>query len=577
MKIGIFGVCRRHPVKIEKRYKDLAMGLTASAGLLVLGLTRGPYHYLNDGHFHWDTVLILTGLLGALVLSLFRFHKNVALRDELLRLREHEVRFSERALDAHNIVSITDADARILDVNEKFLQTFGYTRSEVLGKKADFIHPYDQGKSVFLEIKSCVSNGETWSGVHVGYTKSGEKKYFQCSVVPLRDQNGKHVKSISVRTDVTTARVAEADRQMNALLDNLQDEVYIYRVDDLSVVYMNKAACARCEWSPQTYKGKRIVDTDNTFTEKRLWEHVAPLLSGEKTSVVSEARQEKGYVEISTRLYIDAKGNQVFISVLRDIDERKRLDQAKMSSVSVVSHELRTPLTSITGALRMLQNGSGGPFSTDAQAMIDIAARNSERLLFIVNDIMDLEKIQAGKMEFHHDRIDLPELVKDAVRNDQKFAEEHGVRLELEGLERAAFITGDRGRLLQVMTNLISNASKYSPDGGTVTVELKDAGKGWRVSVTDRGPGIAEDDQIRLFESFSQTRPADGKRRPGTGLGLAICKMIIRKHDGKIGVKSAVGQGSTFYFDLPKLHDAHAALPDGHIASVATQQTPRDA
>jgi two-component system sensor histidine kinase VicK len=507
----------------------------------------------------WDAFTPISVVLAVFGIALF-----VVLVFQLIQvLRIHsdtkkieaigsEVDFINRALNSHAIVSVTDPQANILEVSDKFLDVFGYSRKELIGQNSSFFHSAASGASMFSEIYEHTLRGESWQGEHAGTTKSGETRLFQTTVIPYYDKHGNHLRNFSVRTDVTDSHNAEELRKNKRILDKLHDEVYIFRTSDLKILYVNERAMERCDWNVDEVHTKTIIDTDKSFVEQLFRAHVKPLSDGSKESVVTSVKQAKGFVEINTSLSVQPDGTEVFISVLRDINDRVALKKAKMTSVSVVSHELRTPITSIKGSIQLLQAqlaGTGDTYSS----MLDIALRNCDRLMFIVNDILDLEKVESGKMEFNKAPIKVDSFLSEAIAVNQGYARKFDVEFRLNSQYENAYINGDKERLVQVMSNLMSNAVKFSAPGQVVDIGLVDQGDEWRITVTDSGPGISEADQKKLFESFVQVAPSDGKKREGTGLGLAITKKIIQNHGGSIGLSSELGKGTTVHFDISKL------------------------
>lgn len=236
---------------------------------------------------------------------------------------------------------------------------------------------------------------------------------------------------------------------------------------------------------------------------------------------------------------------------IRDITERKRTEQNLNEFFSTVSHELRTPLAAVKGSLRLIEAGLAGQITNDTRELLDIALASCERLIRLVNDILDLRKIETGKMELHLDQIDAADLVAEVVSHLGSYAGSHGVDLSVSSSEEIAF-EADRDRVVQVLTNLIGNAVKFSGDSCAVTVNVEKLEDRYvRFSVVDNGPGIPLDQQQLLFQKFKQLDSSDSRRQDGTGLGLAICKAIVGQHHGRIGVESAAGEGATFWFDLP--------------------------
>jgi len=236
--------------------------------------------------------------------------------------------------------------------------------------------------------------------------------------------------------------------------------------------------------------------------------------------------------------------------IVRDSTERNRAERIKDEFVSTVSHELRTPLTSIRGALSLLDHALGTSLAKKPARLLQIAKSNSERLSLLVDDILDIEKIGGGRLELRLEPVDVGDIVAQAVEQNCTYAADHGVRLAATSRTGPLTAVGDSGRLLQALSNLISNAAKFSPNGGVVQIAAERHGQMVRMSVSDQGPGIPIAFQSRLFERFAQAgnQPT---QRSGTGLGLAITKGIVDLHHGKIGYETEPGRGTRFWIDLP--------------------------
>ncbi|MAF88498.1 MAG: PAS domain-containing sensor histidine kinase, partial [Pseudomonas sp.] len=239
-----------------------------------------------------------------------------------------------------------------------------------------------------------------------------------------------------------------------------------------------------------------------------------------------------------------------FIGLVRDITERKRIERMKSELVSIVSHELRTPLTSISGALGLIVGGALGEPSPNMGQMISIAHQNSLRLGRLVDDLLDMDKLVAGKMTLDLRAHALPTQLQQAIAANQGYASKHGVTLELLPAPDVQLMADD-DRLQQVLANLISNAVKFSPQGGTVTLGSERRDDWVRISVRDQGPGIAPEFHTRIFQKFSQADSSDSRQKEGTGLGLAISKELIEHMHGRIGFDSEPGEGACFWCELP--------------------------
>ncbi|MBK8063264.1 MAG: PAS domain S-box protein [Betaproteobacteria bacterium] len=236
----------------------------------------------------------------------------------------------------------------------------------------------------------------------------------------------------------------------------------------------------------------------------------------------------------------------------RNITQQLEAERLKQEFTSTLSHELRTPLTSIIGSLQLINSGMLGDLNKDQTELTEVAERNGIRLLDLINDILDIEKVESGKLTLFPETIALDELVREALKLNQGFAERYKVKLVAHEPLPALQVHADRKRLLQVMTNLLSNAAKFSPADGEVEVEMREKGGDVLVTVSDRGSGIPENFRARIFGRFAQADSTDTRAKGGTGLGLAICKRMIELMEGTIGFANREGGGTTFWFELPK-------------------------
>jgi PAS domain S-box-containing protein len=236
----------------------------------------------------------------------------------------------------------------------------------------------------------------------------------------------------------------------------------------------------------------------------------------------------------------------------QDVTRQLEAERMKKEFTSTLSHELRTPLTSIIGSLQLINSGVIGELSQDVGELTAVAERNGTRLLDLINDLLDIEKIESGKLTLVPEVLRIGELVREALLLNKAFGERFNVRFQLIGVAPEHAVHADRKRLLQVMTNLLSNAAKFSPEGGTVDVSVEERGPSVRVAVHDRGPGIPESFRGRIFSRFAQADSTAARQKSGTGLGLAISKRLVEMMQGRIGFEPRDGGGTTFWFDLPR-------------------------
>jgi len=275
-------------------------------------------------------------------------------------------------------------------------------------------------------------------------------------------------------------------------------------------------------------------------------------------------RPDGSFVSVEVRAALLEDGHVQIIA--RDVSERRQIERAKDQFVSIVSHELRTPLTSIRGALGLLAAGRLDTAPGKKQRMLDLAASNTDRLIRLINDILDVERISSGNASLERQPLATAPLVEQAVDTLRPFAEKAGVDLEWVGEDLE--INADPDRITQTLTNLIGNAIKFSPAGSMVRVSVKRDRSFAQFAVTDEGRGIPADKLESIFERFQQVDASDSREKGGSGLGLAITRGIVQAHGGRIWVDSALGRGSVFRFTIPLAPQALAARVESNARRV---------
>ncbi|MCE3253096.1 MAG: two-component hybrid sensor and regulator [Cellvibrio sp.] len=247
-------------------------------------------------------------------------------------------------------------------------------------------------------------------------------------------------------------------------------------------------------------------------------------------------------------------GEQHIWAFIQDITERKRIEQMKNEFVSAVSHELRTPLTSISGSLGLIASGTLGELPSNMNSMFLIAHKNAQRLTLLINDLLDMEKLLAGKMAFDMRVQSLVPVIEQSLEHNKAYADTFGVKLELGSLPVGGLVNIDAQRLQrlqQVLANFISNAVKFSPANGVVEIHVNRRNQLVEIAVVDHGPGVSEEFRTRIFQKFAQADSSDSRQRGGTGLGLAISKAFVERMYGEIGFVSEPGKGATFFASFP--------------------------
>ena len=327
----------------------------------------------------------------------------------------------------------------------------------------------------------------------------------------------------------------------------------------------NPIAIATCESGRLLEVNKSFLEMSGYTKTEVIGQNIAQIYSAtalEKYGQVLQKCQSQGFIRnqelefftksgqikivlLSLEL-VELGGVECTLQIMNDITERKRLEN---EFISLVSHELRTPMTSTIGALDLLNSGQLETLSDRGKQILNIAIRNTERLIRLVNDILDLERMKLGKIAIEPVQCELQPLLVQAIETMQAMADKAQVKLLLESCIISLKVDPDR--ILQTLTNLLSNSIKFTEPGGTVKLQASVEGDRCQIMVQDTGRGIPADKLESIFERFQQVDASDSRSKGGTGLGLAICRHIVERHDGKIWVESVLGQGSRFYISLP--------------------------
>lgn len=348
--------------------------------------------------------------------------------------------------------------------------------------------------------------------------------------------------------------LAQSEQQLSALYQLSPLPILLNRFDDGAFVEANAAMEQLVGFSLDEIKQLSYWDlTPERYAAAEQLQLKSLSEKGRYGPYVKQYKHKNGElidIELNGVLFTDHSGEKFIWTIIKDIREIKRVEKLKDDFVSTVSHELRTPLTSISGSLGLVLGGAGGELSVKAEKLLSIAHKNSQRLNFLINDLLDIDKLIAGKMRFDESAVTLKRLLVDALEQHQPFASQHKVSLKLHQLPDVQLWV-DAARVQQVLANLLSNAVKFSPEGGTVEVGSELIEQKVRIWVKDQGPGIALQDQQQLFKRFSQLNHANQSVKGGTGLGLAISREIVLQSGGDIGVESMLAQGATFWLTLP--------------------------
>ncbi|MBX9756782.1 MAG: PAS domain S-box protein [Pseudomonadaceae bacterium] len=367
-----------------------------------------------------------------------------------------------------------------------------------------------------------------------------------------------HNAELEQRVAERTAQLSEQAEHTGAILAHIVDAVL--SIDEQGVIHSCNPAAERIFAYPASAViGQNVsllipslaaaMDTPGNHHDRT---SIAALLGD--ADEFSGRRQDGSDFALELAVsQITRQGQPMFVAMLRDISERKRVERMKDEFVSTVSHELRTPLTSISGALGLLAGGVLGELSAPAQAMLEVALSNSKMLALLINDLLDMDKLVAGKMRFDLQPCALAPLIQEAIQANGQYGLERAVQIDFVLPEQPLWASVDKQRLQQALNNFLSNAIKFSPPQGRVEVRLTLRGEHLRINVRDYGQGIPEAFRAHIFQKFAQADGTDTREQGGTGLGLAITRELVERMGGTVGFDSIVGHGATFWLELPIL------------------------
>lgn len=543
--------------------------------------------FLANGRSNLPGIFFVVGLVFILLTTASLFF---ALRSRhtanVLQLREHELERSEERYELAvrgSGVGLWDRNVATgeLYLSPRVLQIMGFPpdfvadRNELLGR----VHPHDIGQ-VGPELFRAVTEKRPYD--IEGRVRRQDDTYIWVRLrgVPVFDAGGTLIRVAGSLDDITALKQAEAavkasEESFRAIMESAPVGMALIS-PGVRLVKANKALAALTGYSEAELL---TIDPRDLFPEAFAEDRrqIARLLSGEIAHYEMEQqfRTKSGkrvWALTNASLARNADGTpQHVVKQLLDISERKEVDRLKGEFISVVSHELRTPLTAIRGSLGLMASAMRDSLPPKALHLVEIGHRNAERLIALVNDILDMEKLAANRMAFELKLEDLAALAAQSVESTAAYAEKYKVTYLLENRGAGLPVLVDKDRLAQIFVNLLSNAAKFSPEGGRVRVVIRSRAGRARFEVIDRGAGIAPEFHSRIFGRFAQADSSITRAKGGTGLGLHITRELVEKMGGVIGFESAPGQGTIFWVEFPiveALRDIAPSAAAPHIPRV---------
>lgn len=518
----------------------------------VIGFNRKSFAYtMDDVNFITPLLLMLRQILDAMFLQ--QTHREVM---------QDYIRLSHVASQITNGVVLTDIEGKIIWVNDGFARLTEYDNKEVIGKKpGDFLQGAQTENAVVLTMRQALAARENFNVNIINYSKGGKPYWVNIICNPLLNEDGELAGFMAIETNIDEQKKAEQELQYTNRLMEQSNAVALtgtWRVNLEPLMVEWSAVTKAIHEVPEVYS----PSVEDALSFYKVGAHrvrisyvfnlaVAEGVSFDEELIIVSARGHEKWVRaIGIPEFHNGKCHAIF-GTFQDISEGKRIERVKNEFISMVSHELRTPLTSISGALGLMRSGALGHFGEKAEQLIDIAHKNSLRLSHMINDLLDVEKLAAGKMDFDMKLVDVNKAVIHALAAIKSYADEYGVLLASQIHPVNALIFVDENRFQQILANFISNAIKFSPSAGEVVVAVSVTDAHIRVSVTDKGIGISDEFKERIFSKFSQEDSSDTRKKGGTGLGLAISRQLAEQMKGRVDFYSELGRGSTFFCEFP--------------------------
>lgn len=531
----------------------LALGGSVYLGALILVYLR-PLLSAPDMALFFFPLLVISPLA---IFSWFFVKQSEKKLREALRETEDTREYLRQVLDSipTGVVIIDTENRTIVDINDELRGLIGMSRDEIIGS--------DCKESLCQGAEPCtIQNGEgqTFNGEVLLKRPDGTSIPVLKSVRPVFLRGKKFLLESLVNLSPLREMESALERErayFRHFFESSPEGIVIFD-EKGTVIRSNPGFCELFGFSQEEIVDRSLMELVAPLEEEEEIRFTLSRIFREPQVVSHEEacrrRKDGSLVDVSVVIVPIKEGTSVRFgfSIYRDITERRKVDKLKTEFVSTVSHELRTPLTSIHGSLGLILSGVAGELTPELKSLLGITQKNSERLIGLVNDILDIEKIEVGKMSFQMTVFDLGELARKAIELNRAYGEKFEVDFDLDVFQEKVMVCADRDRLLQVMSNFLSNAAKFSNPGDTVHVFLQCCEGKVCYSVADKGTGIPEEFREKVFQKFTQADSSDTRHKGGTGLGLSISKGIVERHGGQIGFKSNEGPGTTFFFKLPE-------------------------
>lgn len=463
--------------------------------------------------------------------------------NELTESKRMEKMLLDRAID---VIFVIDITGNIVSINKACEKSWGYPRNDVIGKP---LQMFLEGDDANRPMDSILGAAKSIDKL-VFESKLRKKDGYLLDIVVTGHWSARESGLFCIAHDITQQKLVErmvrlSEQRLRLTLEALPAGVLVAR-ENGKIEFANRCAA---QWLDYSAEQLSEMNVSQVFKDKVLDQGYGMPSNESVESTTLGQNNINMPVEIWRSNIEMAEGEKILL-VFLDKTAHYELERMKAEFIAMVTHDLRAPLTSVTGILTFLEQGALGQMNEKGKEMAARTRRDCNNMLRLLNDMLQLEKIEVGSFELTCSNVTLNAMAKDAIESVRPVAEAKRVSISDQLLNTTCW--GDEQRLNQVLTNLLTNAIKYAPEGSKIEVRMRDNKNFVIVEVADQGRGIPQNKIKRIFEKFEQVDASDAREKGGTGLGLAICKAIVAQHGGEIGVESMEGQGSTFWFSVPK-------------------------
>ena len=509
----------------------------------------------------------------------------VAISKDITHVKGVEERIN--FFNEHTIISMTDPYGIIIYVNDNFCRISGYSREELIGQPHNIVRHPDMPREIFKNLWDTIQAKKTWNGLVKNRRKDGGHYWVKTTIAPILDRDDNIVQYISVRLDITEHQ--EADQNLREYEDALTASSMVLKMDlDGVITYANTTFVTELGYKGYELVGmqyilsigikiargfsqlhKEVVSNITeipTETFDQLWHTIRA--TNIWKGIIKNRRKNGSFLWCATTIvpmkdssdhvfeYIVIQTDVTDIEIAKQIlkksfEQLQELDKKKNDFLNIASHELRTPMTAVKGYASMILDGDAGPVSPETHIYIEQIYNSSNRLIQLINDMLDISKLEAGKMTLLPECIGIHKLLREILMDMRQITNKKQQTIVEDYTSDEICYVIDKDKLRQVLINLISNASKFTPAYGTITIQTVIENEELRIVVQDTGIGIAHKDIETIFEKFGQVKNSLTRDGAGTGLGLPIARVLVREMGGVLMVESQVGAGSIFTISLP--------------------------